>query len=306
MQTAFYLLRLFLALILGSLFARVTKKISLKKVTRVALDLVLYMLLFFMGVNSSKIPDIGKRIVSMGGEALVATLFVIAGCIFSSYLLSLLIRNRVNRVERVRQRISLERLKTPFIMIGLVACGLLGGIFTPLFNWFDDSYITLILYGLLFLVGMEMVQNEINLLPLLKSPLMLLLPLSTLFGTYLGALFIPLVTPYSLRESMALVSGFGWYSLSGVMISSLGNPHLGTVSFLSNLFRETFSFILIPLLATLSQVSFSAVSIGGATSMDVTLPLLKRSLGDSVVPLAIGHGVVMTLLAPLLIPLWFG
>jgi uncharacterized membrane protein YbjE (DUF340 family) len=33
--------------------------------------------------------------------------------------------------------------------------------------------------------------------------------------------------------------------------------------------------------------------------------LLKKSLGDSVVPLAIAHGVIMTLLAPFLIPLWF-
>jgi uncharacterized membrane protein YbjE (DUF340 family) len=305
MQTILYLLKLFLALILGSFFAKGTKNFPLKQITRYSLDFVLYLLLFFMGINSSQIPDISKRILTMGADALLATLFVIIGCLISSYFLSLIIRSKVSRVERVRQKISLERLKTPLIMIGLVVGGLLMGLFTPLFNWFDDSYITLILYGLLFLVGMEMVQNEVNLLPLLKSPMMLLLPLSTLVGTYLGALFIPFVTAYTLKESLALVSGFGWYSLSGVMISGLGNPHLGTVSFLSNLFRETFSFVLIPLLATVSRVSFSAVSIAGATSMDVTLPLLKRSLGDSVVPLAIGHGVVMTLLAPLLIPLWF-
>ena len=39
--------------------------------------------------------------------------------------------------------------------------------------------------------------------------------------------------------------------------------------------------------------------------MDVTLPLLKKSLGETIVPLAITHGVLMTLVAPLLIPLWF-
>jgi uncharacterized membrane protein YbjE (DUF340 family) len=134
--------------------------------------------------------------------------------------------------------------------------------------------------------------------------MMLLLPLSTILGTYLGALAIPLVTSYTLREGFALVSGFGWYSLSGVLISGMGMPHLGAVSFLSNLFRETLSFILIPLLATISHFTYSAVSIAGATSMDVTLPLLKKSLGETIVPLAITHGVLMTLVAPLLIPLW--
>jgi len=166
--------------------------------------------------------------------------------------------------------------------------------------------ITIVLYLLLFFVGMQMVQHEVNIKPLLTSPLMLLLPLSTIVGTYIGALGIPLVTQYTLRESFTLVSGFGWYSLSGVLISGLGDPHLGAVSFLSNLFRESASFILIPLLATFPRISFSAVSIAGATTMDVTLPLLKKSLGDTVVPLAIMHGVLITLVAPFLIPLWFG
>jgi uncharacterized membrane protein YbjE (DUF340 family) len=177
---------------------------------------------------------------------------------------------------------------------------------TDLFVWYDSSMITIVLYILLFLVGMQMVQHEVDLLSLVKSPLMLLLPVSTIVGTYLGALAIPLLTSYSLREALTLVSGFGWYSLSGVLISGLGDPQLGAVSFLSNLFRESLAFILIPLLATLSRTSFSAVSIAGATSMDVTLPLLKKSLGETVVPLAIAHGVAMTLVAPFLIPLWYG
>jgi uncharacterized membrane protein YbjE (DUF340 family) len=191
-------------------------------------------------------------------------------------------------------------------MIAIVVAGIVLSSLTDLFVWYDSSMITIVLYILLFLVGMQMVQHEVDLLSLVKSPLMLLLPVSTIVGTYLGALAIPLLTSYSLREALTLVSGFGWYSLSGVLISGLGDPQLGAVSFLSNLFRESLAFILIPLLATLSRTSFSAVSIAGATSMDVTLPLLKKSLGETVVPLAIAHGVAMTLVAPFLIPLWYG
>lgn len=305
MQTVWYLFRLFLSLGLGALFASVTGKHRFHSVTTKALDMVLYSLLFLMGVNTAKIPDIKTQIMQMGVDALLATVFVSVGCILSASVLGLLVNRKVSPAERVRQPITWERLKTPLLMISIVVAGIVMALSTDMFAWFEGSMITVILYVLLFLVGMQMVQHEVDLIPLLKSPMMILLPLSTVVGTYVGAVALPLATPYSLRESLTLVSGFGWYSLSGVLISSLGNPQLGAVSFLSNLFRESFAFLLIPLLSTFSHASFSSISIAGATSMDVTLPLLKKSLGDSVVPLAISHGVIMTLLAPFLIPLWY-
>jgi len=258
-----------------------------------------------MGVNTAQIPDISHQIAQIGLDALLATLLVIVGSILSAGLLALVLHRKSSSRERIRQPISWGRLKTPLCMIGTVVIGFILGFYSPLFDWFNPSMVTIILYLLLFTVGMQMIQNEVNLVPLLKSPLMLLLPLSTIIGSYLGAIFLPLISSYSVRESLTLVSGFGWYSLSGTLISGLGNPQLGAVSFLSNLFRESFSFILIPLLATFSHLSYSAVSIAGATSMDVTLPILKKSLGETIVPLAITHGVLMTLAAPLLIPLWF-
>lgn len=305
MQIVWYLVKLGASLLGGALFARLVGRERFRKSAAYIGDGVLYLLLFLMGINTAQIPNITGQIAQMGLDALLATLLAMAGSIVTAVLLSLAVSRQGSHPERPHQKINWERLKTPLVMIGTVVVGFLFGFFTPLFDWFSSDMITPVLYLLLFVVGMQMVQNGVNLLPLLKSPLMLLLPLSTILGTYLGALAIPLVTTYTLREGFALVSGFGWYSLSGVLISSLGDPHLGAVSFLSNLFRESFSFILIPLLATFSHFSYAAVSIAGATSMDVTLPLLKKSLGETIVPLAITHGVLMTLVAPLLIPLWF-
>lgn len=305
MQTLWYLLKLFLSLGLGALVAHLVGKHRFQKVTGKALDGILYSLLFLMGVNTARIPDIKSQIMQIGLDAIVATALVTIGCIVTASLLGLLVNRKVSPSQRVVQRITWDRLKTPVVMISIVVAGIAMASVTNWFDWFESSMITIILYLLLFLVGMQMVQHEVDLIPLLKSPMMFLLPLSTVLGTYLGALVFPLVSTYTLRDSLALVSGFGWYSLSGVLISSLGDPQLGAVSFLSNLFRESLAFILIPVVSALSHASFSAISIAGATSMDVTLPLLKKSLGDSVVPLAIAHGVIMTLLAPFLIPLWF-
>lgn len=306
MQTLWYLTQLFLSLAFGAIVAHGIGNSRLHKGTALSLDVILYSLLFLMGVNTASIDDIENQIMRMGFDALVSTALVTLGCIVSASVLGMLLSRRVSSSQHARQRITWGRLKTPLLMIAIVVAGIVLSSLTDLFVWYDSSMITIVLYILLFLVGMQMVQHEVDLLSLVKSPLMLLLPVSTIVGTYLGALAIPLLTSYSLREALTLVSGFGWYSLSGVLISGLGDPQLGAVSFLSNLFRESLAFILIPLLATLSRTSFSAVSIAGATSMDVTLPLLKKSLGETVVPLAIAHGVAMTLVAPFLIPLWYG
>lgn len=305
MQTLWYLIRLFLSLGLGAFAASRIGKHRLHLPTARALDVVLYALLFLMGVNTAQIPDIGNQIMHIGLDALVATALVSVGCILSAFALGLMVHRKSSPTERVRQPITWERLRTPVIMISIVVAGIVFAASTDWFSWFEGSMITVILYLLLFLVGMQMVQHEVDLLPLLRSPLMILLPISTVLGTYLGALALPIFTDYDVWQSLALVSGFGWYSLSGVLISSLGDPQLGAVSFLSNLFRESFAFVLIPLLATVSRASYASISIAGATSMDVTLPLLKKSLGDSVVPLAISHGVIMTLVAPFMIPMWF-
>jgi uncharacterized membrane protein YbjE (DUF340 family) len=305
MQTLVYLLQLFLSLAIGALVAFGFGKERFHLFTHRLLDIALYALLFLMGVNTSQIPDIRKNLATIGVDALVATVCITIGVVISSALLALLLSHRVSKKERVRQKLSLSRLRTPLTMIGAVALGIILGATTTLFSWFESSLISYVLFGLLFFVGMQMVQQEIKLLPLLKSPLMILLPISTIVGTYIGAIGFSLVSSYSIVESCALASGFGWYSLSGVMISSLGYPTLGTLSFLSNLFRETFSFVLIPFLATLSGASFSSISLAGATSMDVTLPVLKKSLGESVIPLAISHGVILTFVAPFIIPLWF-
>jgi len=306
MQTIWYLMQLGLSLTAGALVAGFVGKQRWHRFTAISLDTVLYSLLFLMGVNTAQIPHIEQQIVQIGYDAIVSTILVIVGCLISSVFLGMIVRKRTSGSVHVRQGVSWERLKTPLLMIGIVILGGVVALSTSLFSWFSSSIITIVLYVLLFFVGMQMVQHEVNLRPLFTSPVMWLLPASTVIGTYLGALAIPLVTSYSVREALTLVSGFGWYSLSGVLISGLGDPQLGSVSFLSNLFRESASFILIPLFATFSRISFSAVSIAGATSMDVTLPLLKKSLGDTAVPLAITHGVIISLISPFLIPLWYG
>jgi uncharacterized membrane protein YbjE (DUF340 family) len=134
---------------------------------------------------------------------------------------------------------------------------------------------------------------------------MILLPAATAIGSVgAGVLAAPLfgISP---GTGAALSAGFGWYSLSGVIISDMGSPLLGSAGFLINLIRETIALFTIPLLGRVGMHGM-AIGVGGATSMDVTLPLVERSCGDRYVPLSIAHGALLSLLVPFLVPLFFG
>lgn len=317
MATIIYLVKLFSFLFLGMLIARLLGPNRFVRATSLLQTAVLWTLLFFMGVNTGSIPNITSELASIGLNALLCSLFAVLGTFVVSFLLVLVLHFRKGDDEPAVSPVASRKgpnpfrklwdiFKEPLFLVAIVLAGLLSRLYTPLFNWFDDSLITYLLYGMLTFVGMSLVQQRVDFKAMFSSPILLLLPVCTILGSWLGALLLPVCTGYNLSHSLGLVSGFGWYSLSGVLISDLGYPLLGSVSFLSNLFRESLTFFLIPLLARLgSKYLFPAVCVAGATSMDVTLPLITSRFGSQAVGAAIFHGVVISLSAPLLIPLFF-
>ncbi|MFA6696534.1 MAG: lysine exporter LysO family protein, partial [Sphaerochaeta sp.] len=197
-------------------------------------------------------------------------------------------------------------IKEPLLLVSIVILGLVLRLGTNAFSWFDSSLVTYLLYVLLFFVGMGMVHRKISFKGVFADRSLFFLPLYTILGTYVGALGVFVFTPYTLAEVVGMLSGFGWYSLSGILITDLGYPVLGSISFLSNLLRESFSFFLIPLFGRLGRrYYYPAVCTAGATSMDVTLVLLSSHFGTRTMVGSIYHGVIMSLVAPLLIPLFF-
>lgn len=314
MDTFIYLGKLALALLCGVVAARLLGKHRFVKTAAVGQTFLVWLLLFFMGVNTGSIDGIAKQFGTIGLSALMLTLISILGTmavalgasmIFSSDGPALAIDIAPRKEQSLFRRIW-DVLKEPLFLVSIVVLGVLLRLFTPLFGWYRSSLVSYLLYAMLFCVGMGLVQKNISFRGILSDKGLLLLPLFTIVGSYLGTLLTPLVTPFTIREGLGMVSGFGWYSLSGILISDLGYPILGSVSFLVNLLRESFSFFLIPLLGRLGRrYYYPAVCTAGATSMDVTLVLLTSHFGTKVIIGSIYHGVVMSLVAPLLIPLFF-
>lgn len=188
------------------------------------------------------------------------------------------------------------------IMTGSLTLGIAIGRFTGLV--IPSDLITLILMLLVFLVGIDIGREE-GILSKIKMNIrhILIQSLLTIVGTLTFAFILSFFLPYSPKELIGSAAGFGWYSLSGVMISQLYSPLLGTISFISNVFRELISIIFIPILSKINQRA--AISLAGATSMDVLLSLISKSTSKKNTLIAFGQGVVLSLIVPIMISIIF-
>lgn len=307
-STLAFILELFLVFFAGMFLARVLGPLRFRRTTSCILNLSLYALLFLMGVNTASIPGIFQKLGSMGLHALFLTLGAVAGSFLLGFLYDLLLTFRhpatgAPQEQTAGSRFSFALFRQPVLMVSFVAIGMVSA---PLFRGADISLpIDILLFTMMGMVGMQMTQSRLSIRPLLRSPDLLVLPLLTIAGTWLGTVLVSLFLPYTTSECLAMVSGFGWYSFSGAIITSAGFPILGTISFLSNLMREMFCFFLIPVVAKLFPEHLNpAINICGTSSLDFLLPILRQNFGLGAVIKAILHGCFMVIFVPLLIPLW--
>ena len=193
-------------------------------------------------------------------------------------------------------------MKGSLIIVGFFILGIACGIM----HWLPDlnafgNVSAWTLYALLFCVGVTVGNNT-----LLKSftkldPRLMLLPLMTIVGTLSATAIASLGMPHrSLTECLAVGSGFGYYSLSGILITQYNGPELGTVALLANIVREVFTLLGAPLLVKFFG-PLSPISCGGATTMDTTLPIITRTSGEDFVILSLFHGFLVDFSVPFLV-----
>lgn len=194
-------------------------------------------------------------------------------------------------------------MKGSLIIVGFFILGVIAG----KFGWltigafgFDISFVALA--PLMLCVGIG-VGNDLSALKSLRTldSRLLLLPLVTITGTLAGCGLISLFMDWrSLPETLAVGSGFGYYSLSSIFITQYKGPELGTVALLANIIRELITLLGAPLLVKFAG-PLSAISAGGATSMDTTLPIITTVSGKEFVILSIYHGFVVDFSVPFLV-----
>ena len=183
-----------------------------------------------------------------------------------------------------------------FFVLGII-CGVMGWL-PPLGG--NVSFLTLC--ALLFAVGITVGNNT----TLLKSftrldKRLMLLPLMTIIGTLTATAIAAVGLPHrSLTDCLAVGSGFGYYSLSSILITQYRGPDLGTVALLANIIREVITLLGAPLLVRWWG-PLTPISAGGATTMDTTLPIITRCSGQDFVLLSLFHGFLVDFSVPFLV-----
>lgn len=189
-----------------------------------------------------------------------------------------------------------------FTILGILAAQF--GILPAILIYHSDRVTEYSLYLLLLIVGYDIGRDKSAVVRLItKDKFAFFIPLGTIVGTLIGGYIASLFINLSANDSLAVAAGFGWYSLSAVIITKMKSADLGSIAFLANVFRELLSILLIPVIAKRVGPYVSIVP-GGATTMDTTLPIIEKYAGESAAIVAFAHGLILSALVPIIVPIF--
>ncbi|OCG25552.1 hypothetical protein A9G11_01980 [Gilliamella sp. wkB108] len=266
-----------------------------------SLSWMVYFILFIMGASLAHLDNLIANLQNIIFYTCI--IFVCSfGCNFIFLVLvDLFLPWRLTHTSQTyesRFKMILESLR---VCIALIL-GFLAGLL-PLFIWqYTENISEVVLVFLLLLIGIQLRSNNISIKQILLNKVGIATTILVVITTFLGGLIAALILALPIRVGLAMSSGFGWYSLSGILMTEAQGPIIGSATFLNDILRELFAIILIPTL--IKRYKLTALGLCGATSMDFTLPMLQKGAGVSIVPAAIVQGFLLTLLMPILMTLF--
>ena len=300
-----------------------------------AMLITVYGLCFIMGLRMGSNEQVISNLGSIGLMSLIITICTIFGSMGAIFLTRRLL-GMDRRGERIagRERSddnSSQRtaaagtesesggmdLKSTFIILILVACGMLIGCLIVLrrlpqiLGMFDtvtyDSLIVLLCI-LMFFVGLDLGSSGTVLDSIRNAGFrMMAIPIATMAGTMIAGVAVCLVMGLTMREGSAICIGFGWYSYAPIVIASAGQQYMiaSAISFMHNVIREVTGIIFIPLVA--QKIGYlESTGVPGIAAMDVCLPIVERSCGPNMVVYAFATGLIMCIVTSLGVPLIMG
>lgn len=205
-------------------------------------------------------------------------------------------------------------MKSSMMIVGAFIVGCVLSYCGVIPEWFDSGSVVMwVLYALMIQVGMSIGSDpRLNEIVKTLTPRLLLLPCATIIGTFVATALVSfLIVRWSLTDLLAVGSGMGYYSLSSILITSLKEPtlgaaaaaELGTMALIANVLREMFTLLFAPLMVRYFS-PVAPICSGGATTMDVTLPVITRYAGKDWVFVSIVHGILVDFTVPFFVSLF--
>ena len=275
-----------------------------------------WLLLLFLGWEAGSDREVIAALPSIGMDSALLSLGGVAGSCLLAWLLWVFMGRKLDAVKAgakedgdetggERKLSAWTGFGGSLVILGFFAAGVVLG----LCGLLEESRAVHLLSTwslriLMMMVGMS-VGGDREMLRSLKTmnPKLLLLPLATIAGTYAGCILVNLFLSYEVKDVLAVGSGFGYYSLSSVLISESRGAFLGTVALISNIIREVFTLLFTPLLVRVAG-PLAPISAGGATTADTTLPVISSSCGQNFILVSVFHGFTVDLSVPFLVSIF--
>jgi len=258
---------------------------------------LIYVILFLMGLSLAALDNLGGNIKSI--LTYTGSFFAIIGAcnLLALPLIDKLLPVKTEQAGRTLpfSAMAMESVK----LIVVVGGGLIAGLMLPLDLSNVDQWSEWILLALLLFIGIQLRNSGLTLRQILLNKHGMIIALVIIVTSLIGGAISALVLDLPLNQGLAMASGFGWYSLSGILISDAFGPVLGGASFLLELSRELVALAAIPLV--IGRFPCTAIGYAGATAMDFTLPVIQSTGGVKCVPIAIVSGFILSILVPLFI-----
>jgi len=285
---------IFAPLVVGYLFS-ISNDQTLEFINRSTSRLI-YVILTLMGLSLAALDNLGSNLQTI--LLYTVTFFV---CLSVCNLMALPAIDKLLplKTDSSKKKLPLSSMAMESAkLILVVGSGLIAGLVLPIsLDWVDTAS-EWILFVLLFFIGIQLRNSGLTLRQILLNKHGMVIAITIIITSMLGGVIAAYILDIPLFKALAMSSGFGWYSLAGILMGDAFGPVYGGASFMLELLRELVALVLIPVLIR----SYPCTSIGyaGATAMDFTLPVIQTTGGVRCVPIAIVSGFILSLLVPIL------
>ena len=289
----------------------------------------IYILVFTMGLRMGINRQVTSSLGSIGLKALIITAFTIAGSVAAIFAVRKLLgmdrfgnvgRDSVSdechdaqKTDTKEQKKSID-FKSTIIIFALVAAGIVIGKavvadnfpqILPQFSDIAGNALTFFLCVLIAVIGFDLGMSG-TVAKNLRSmgARIIAFPIAVASGTFITGIITGCLMGFSVKESLAISAGFGWYSYAPAIITAAGPQYAvaGAVSFMHNVIREMAGILLIPIFAR--KIGYlESLGIPGIGAMDVCMPMVERSCREDTVVYSFVTGFVLCIITSLLVPL---
>ena len=271
---------------------------TMTKLADKGLSYLVFIILALIGIELSQVEGLGSQIGEIALYVTILSILTIASGLFALMLFDRL-RPWHAKKPSVKSKEHRVSIRGSLAQVICVVIGMVIGYFLPDNYMPPENTMTVMLMILILLVGIGLKGSGITLKEVLLNKrgveMSVIFTLAVLVG---GLIFALIFSEVSWTKGLALASGFGWYSLSAIVMTDAYGAVWGSVALFNDLVREFFALIFIPVF--MRKYPSAAVGLGGATSLDFTLPIIQQSGGLKVVPLAISFGFIINIVSPVL------